>query len=89
MLGGTEQHLPPSAQRMHGQRIGLGRAGAKNHILGAGRRKTAATVSRASSSTRRAARPAGWMEDGLPSAIAARAASRASGRNGSVALASR
>jgi hypothetical protein len=49
----------------------------------------AATASRASSSTRRAARPAWWIEAGLPSASAADAAARAAGRTGSDALASR
>jgi len=47
----------------------------------------AATWSRAVSTIARAARPAAWMEDGLPPrAIAWVAAARASGRIGAVAL---
>ena len=50
----------------------------------------AAMAIRASSNMRRAARPAAWTEAGLPTrSSAARTATRASGRNGSVALASR
>ena len=51
--------------------------------------KAAARASRASSRMRRAARPARCTEAGLAACIAAQAASRAAGRNGSVALASR
>jgi hypothetical protein len=52
--------------------------------------KRAAMASRASSNTRRAARPSAWTEDGLPGKASASAiAAMASGRIGSVALASK
>jgi len=51
----------------------------------------AATFSRASSSTRRAIRPARWADDGLPNApaVSGRIASQASASSGVVALWSR
>ena len=82
--------MPASgAQRVDRQRVRLGAAGGEHQVgwpAAEARRQRFARVLQ----TRRAARPAACTEDGLPvTSSAAGTAARASGRSGSVALASR